>query len=332
MNAILLAAGIGERLRPLTHVIPKALLPVAGIPVIIRNLNLLRSCGVEEVVINLYSIPDAIKKEVSAFSGIKILFSEEETILGTAGGIKRAANLLGKKEFIVMNVDILADVDLNDLLRFHREKKGICTMVLRTDKNAALYGPIETDEQGKVKRFLGQPQTDEVLDTYMFTGIQVMHLDFLAGAPENSYSDISKDVYPESVHAEKEIFGYIFRDHWVDIGLPDNYLNANRYFLEKEGREVISSLKKKFGGAYIGPNVEIENGVEIASGSSIYSGCTIEDGVTIQNSVILHDTHICSGALITNSIIGPSTKISAGKHLNKAIGCTVKNELLVRFY
>ena len=156
-------------------------------------------------------------------------FSEEPEILGTAGGIKAAASFLSDDDIIVINSDIIADVNIHEAARFHREKKALCTMVLREDSEADRYGPVEIDREGKVRRFLGRPReyTGAPLAKYMFTGIQIVSPSFLEKIPSGRYCDSSKEVFPGLVEKGESLYGYVMKEEWIDIGTPRCYLEAN---------------------------------------------------------------------------------------------------------
>ncbi len=230
MKGMIFAAGLGLRLRPLTDVTPKPLIPVKDIPLIAHTLHFLKRHGVCEVVINLHhhagKIIDALGD--GRRFGLRIIYSREETLLGTGGGLKRAERHLGGGTFILINSDIIADVDLGDVLSFHRENKALATMVLREDPEAESFGPIGVDRTGRIGRFLGlvPPAPGRDLRTCMFTGIHVLDPGVFAYIPGEGYSSITEVMYPALLRRGERVFGYVSTGYWTDIGTPDRYEKA----------------------------------------------------------------------------------------------------------
>ena len=158
MKAMILAAGFGTRLRPLTDVTPKPLLPVAGTPMIVWNLLLLKRHGIQDVVINLHHLGAMIEQALGggARFGMRITYSHEPVILGTGGGIKQAENSFGGEPVLVLNGDTLFELNLTSLLAFHQERDAAATLVLRHDPEAARWGLVEVTDQAQVMRITGR--------------------------------------------------------------------------------------------------------------------------------------------------------------------------------
>lgn len=230
MKGMIFAAGLGLRLRPLTDVIPKPLIPVGNIPLIAHTLSFLKRHGVDEVVINLHyhagKIIDALGD--GGRFGLRIIYSREETLLGTGGGLKRAERYLADGTFFLINSDIIADVDLGEVLAFHRENKALATMVLREDPEAESFGPIGVDRTGRIGRFLGvfPAAPGRGLRTCMFTGIHVLDPGVFAYIPGEGYSSITEAMYPALLRRGEPVFGYVSTGYWTDVGTPDRYERA----------------------------------------------------------------------------------------------------------
>ncbi|MGE0684406.1 MAG: NDP-sugar synthase, partial [Candidatus Binatia bacterium] len=154
MRAMILAAGLGTRLKPLTNTVPKALVPVAGRPLIEYSLLFLRSQGITEVVINLHHLGGKIREALGDGSlyGMRIFYSPEDPILETGGGIKNAQSLLDGETFMVVNCDTILDLNLQEALKFHHQKQAVATLVLRSDPDVDHYGVIQTNDQGRIRR------------------------------------------------------------------------------------------------------------------------------------------------------------------------------------
>lgn len=244
MRAMILAAGRGERLRPLTDTLPKPMIPVAGKPLISHTLSYLRSYGVDEVVVNLHHLGEKIQEYVGDGRpwGLRVFYSRERRLLGTGGGIQKAASHLLGETFLVMNADILVELDLNDVLRFHRESHAAVTMVLRRDPEAQRYGLIETDGYGMVRQILGRlPSRSGPWNRLMFTGVHVLEPEvfaYMARQQDDSFSII--DVYLDMLRAGERIMGYEMKGFWTDLGTVGRY-EALQGLLEN-GRLTIESL------------------------------------------------------------------------------------------
>jgi len=181
MKAMILAAGFGKRLRPLTEKCPKPLLPVGGTPLIVWNLLLLRRYGLRDVMINLHYLGHRIQATLGDGTawGMRIAYSVEQDILGTGGGLKRAEWFFDKKPFLVLNGDILIDLNLKNLMEYHARSGGIATMVLRDDPDVEQWGVVETDRQDRVLTingdgWSGEKRKSETLRR-MFAGVHVIH-------------------------------------------------------------------------------------------------------------------------------------------------------------
>lgn len=239
MKAMVLAAGYGERMRPLTDNIPKPLLPLNGKPILHYTLKLLEKNGIREIVVNLHHLHQMI---IDAFGdgshyGMKIHYSYEKEILGTAGGIKAAEKFLRDDTFLVINSDIIVDIDINKVLEFHQEKEAVVTMVLREDYDVERYGVIEIDASGRVRRSLGITTRDEIkaLKKLMFTGIHIFEPDIFNEIPSGRYCGITEEIYPKLISHNAPVYGYEFDGYWLDIGTLERYERAKRdVFKDKE--------------------------------------------------------------------------------------------------
>jgi NDP-sugar pyrophosphorylase family protein len=213
---MILAAGFGSRLRPLTDQIPKALIPVAGKPLIAYPLALLREAGIREVLINLHHRGEQIRSALGDGSayGVSIEYSEEDPILDTGGAIKNAEHFLGGDTFLVLNADTVIDLRLADLIDWHRRKESLATMVLRPDPEASRYGEIEIDAAGRLRRFLGEPaNVPEPLTPLMFAGIHVFEPQVLEQMEHGRFG-ITRVTYPKMLREGQRLFGYLFQGYW----------------------------------------------------------------------------------------------------------------------
>ncbi len=230
MKAMILAAGLGTRLRPLTYTIPKPLLPVGGVPLIVWNLLLLKRHGFRQVIINLHHLGPMIEQALGTGSkfGIRIIYSHEPVILGTGGGIKQAEPHFSGEPVLILNGDTLVELDLEALCDFHRTSHAAATLVVREDSDAARWGLVEVGEKGQILRITGKGLTDSVPTmSRMFAGIHILHPRLLRQVPKGVASSII-DPYVRAIEQGESVLGYDLQGYWSDIGTAERYAQAER--------------------------------------------------------------------------------------------------------
>ncbi len=225
MKAIILSAGLGTRLRPLTLKTPKALLVVRDTPLIVYTLRLLKRHGITEAVVNLHHLANLIKKELGDGRrfGMRLHYSHEREILGTGGGIRRASGFFPDEPLLVINSDILIDVDLKKLIRFHQKKGGIATMVIRPREPNSGFSSVRV---GRGDRIAG---IDEATSegNLMYTGVQIVEPRLLEYLPTGN-SCIVRQGYSPALAAGEKIYGFRYDGYWDDLGTLDRYRLAER--------------------------------------------------------------------------------------------------------
>ena len=234
MKAMVLAAGLGTRLAPLTKTTPKPLILLNGQPLITYTLRYLKYHGITDIFINLHHLGEQIKSALgtgNAF-GVRIHYSEEPVILGTGGGIKNLEKEFGASPFLVINSDILTDFNLNSLFAFHQEKKGLAALVLREDTQTDRYGAIEIDTAGAIRRILGKGECNpKLLKKLMFTGIHLVDPKVLDDIPQGVSHSIT-DTYIDLVLRKKPLFGLEMKGFWADLGTMDEYVRIGKILEE----------------------------------------------------------------------------------------------------
>lgn len=225
MKAMILAAGLGTRLRPMTNTIPKPLLPVAGTPLIVWNLLLLKRHGFHDVVLNLHHLGPMIQQALGDGSryGMRIIYSHEPVILGTGGGIKQAEPHFSGEPVLVLNGDTLFELDLDALCAFHRRREAAATLVLRKDPEAERWGLVEVGADQRILRITGRGVTTSQ-PTYprMFAGIHILQPRLLREVPKGVASTII-DPYVAAIQRGEAVLGYDFDGYWSDVGTPERY-------------------------------------------------------------------------------------------------------------
>ena len=245
MKAMVFAAGYGERLRPMTEKLPKALIPVWGRPMIEYPLLLLKHYGIREIIINLHHLGDQIEEYLGDGKrlDLKIHCSREEQLLDTGGGLLRVKPFLEDGTFVVINSDVLIDLPLNNLLAFHRRKRAAATLILRSDPQADRYGPIETSADLRIQKFLAhkasQSESAGPLTKLMFTGVQILepkifdYMESERATPPGRFS-ITKVTYPRMLTQGEALYGFPFRGYWQDLGTAERIKEAEEKLAARE--------------------------------------------------------------------------------------------------
>ena len=232
MRAMVLAAGQGTRLRPLTNRMPKALVPVAGRLMIEYPLLLLRHYGIREIMINLHHFGEQIENKLGTGKqfGLEISYSEESELLDTGGGLLKAKPFLQDETFIVINTDVLIDLDLASAIAFHKHKNSAVTLILRPDPDADRYGSIDIDSSAQICRFLtthAQSPPLAPVRKLMFSGVQILEptiFEYMAGMPQKFST--TRETYPKMLAAGEALYGFRFDGFWQDLGTAERITQA----------------------------------------------------------------------------------------------------------
>jgi mannose-1-phosphate guanylyltransferase len=236
MKAMVLAAGQGTRLRPLTDRVPKALVPVAGRPMIEYPLLLLKHYGIHEIVINLHHFGEQIEAYLGDGKrfGLQISYSKERQLLDTGGGLRKAKPFFKDETFLVINTDVLIDLPLSEVLHFHKQKKSAATLVLRADEDADRYGSMDIDSEGRICRFLQTRSPLALIGAtrkLMFTGVQVLEpniFEYMPAAIAREKFSTTRESYPAMLSNGEPLYGFDFAGFWHDLGTAERIEQAER--------------------------------------------------------------------------------------------------------
>ena len=332
MKAMILAAGKGTRVRPITHTIPKPLIPILQKPVMEFLLELLRQHGFDQIVVNVSHLANEIEsyfRDGQRF-GVQIAYSFEGRIvdgqlvgeaLGSAGGMRRIHDFYPffDDTFVVLCGDALIDLDLTAAVKFHKEKGAIATIVMKSVplEQVPSYGVVVTDEAGKVKAFQEKPSVEEALSTNINTGIYIFEPEVLDYIPSGQEYDIGGELFPRLVEMGAPFYAVSMDFEWVDIGKVPDYWHAIRSVLRGEVKNVPIPGHEVFPGIYTGLNVAVNwDKVEIQGPVYIGGMTHIEDGAKIIGPTMIgHNCWICSGATVDNSVIFEYSRLGAGVRL-----------------
>jgi mannose-1-phosphate guanylyltransferase / phosphomannomutase len=340
MKAVVMAGGEGTRLRPLTSNQPKPMVPIVGKPCMEHILDLLRRHGMNEVVVTLAFMPQAIRTYFGDGESLEldIDYSVEEQPLGTAGSVRLAHERLDET-FLVISGDALCDVDLTALVEAHRSKGAAVTIGLKSVDNPLEFGIVVTDEDGRVERFLEKPSWGQVFSDTINTGIYVLEPEVLRHVPADGPYDFSKELFPLLLEMGRPLYGHVLDGYWQDIGNLDQFRQANfdaldgNVELEVPGLRLrgtvwvseevdIGELEPVEGPAFIGANCRIADGASIGPYSVLSQGVIVREGARVSRSVIDVGTYLGRSAVVEGAIIGRGCDLRdhARVHEGVAIG------------
>ena len=332
MKAMILAAGKGTRVRPITHTTPKPMIPILQKPVMEFLLELLREHGFDEIMVNVSHLAEEIEnyfRDGQRF-GVQIAYSFEGRIedgeligeaLGSAGGLKRIQDFqrFFDDTFVVLCGDALIDLDLTEAVRRHRQKGAMASLITRrvSMDEVSSYGVVVTDADGRVRSFQEKPSVADAASDMINTGIYIFEPEVLDFIPSGEPFDIGADLFPRLVQAAAPFYALPMEFEWVDIGKVPDYWQAIRSVLQGEVRQVQIPGKEVRPGIYTGLNVAADWDRITVEGPIYVGGMTrIEDGATIIGPAMIGPScHICAGATIDNSIIFDYSRIGPGVRL-----------------
>src|SRR5262245_22668947 len=306
MKAMVLAAGKGERMRPLSLLRAKPALPVLNRPLLLWTLERLARHGVTEVVINLHHLPESVVAAVGRRPfGLAVSYSREVRILGTGGGPRQARDFFGREPFLLVNGDCVFDFDLTRLVRRHAASGAAATLALKPNPDPRVYGPVVTDRRGWVRSL---PDLERRAGTVsLFTGIHVVDPALLDRLPPGP-SDSVRDLYAPLVADGGRVQGVRVPGAWYDLGRPKLYLDA-QLRLMRSRRAGPRGLVHR--GAAIGRRARV---VRAVLGEAVVGA-----GARIERSVVWDGARVGAGALVRRSIVASGVAIAAGERVENQV-------------
>ncbi|HEV7163428.1 MAG TPA: NDP-sugar synthase [Solirubrobacteraceae bacterium] len=316
---MVLAAGLGTRLRPLTYEITKPMVPVLDRPVMEHILDLIERHSFEAVIANLHYFPDSIRE----YFGERVTYRFEEELLGTAGGVRACADFFGDEPFLVISGDALTDIDLTALTTRHRESGGIATLAVKQVSDTREYGVVLHDRTGRITGFQEKPAPDEALSDLGNCGIYVFDSKIFDYFPQTPFVDWAKDVFPVLLENDVPFHIHEVREYWNDVGslaeLKQGTFDAlcGELRLQVEGEEVSpgvvvageSPLREDTeleGSAWIGRDVQIGSDVRLMGPIVLGDGATVGDGAQLRSSIVFPGTEVAAGSILIDAIAGHS--------------------------
>jgi mannose-1-phosphate guanylyltransferase len=311
LKALILAGGLGTRLRPLTYSRPKHLLPIANVPHIDHVLDLLQHHGVHEIVLLTSYLAEAFEPTVerAAQRGLTVAVAHEREPLGTAGALKNAQELVGNETFLAFNGDVLTDVDLSEMVEWHRQRKAEATIVLTAVDHPSAYGVVPTEPDGRVLGFIEKPPPGEAPTNLINAGIYICEPRLLDRIPAGRVSSAERELFPAVVE-DRTMYARGTDAYWMDIGTPENYLQANLDALA--GRYVCAAVthpNERM--ALLAPGAELHESARVFS-SCLGSGSRVEADATVKRAVLLPGATIGEGATVSDAVLGEKAMVGPG--------------------
>ncbi len=317
MRAMVLAAGLGTRLRPLTNEITKPMVPVLDRPVMAHILDLLEHHGFEDVIANLHYFPESIKQ----YFGERLSYRFEPELLGTAGGVRGCADFFGDDSFVVISGDALTDIDLSAFAARHRQAGGIATLAVKKVSDTREYGVVLHDRDGRITGFQEKPSPEEALSDLGNCGIYIFSPKIFDYFPDRPFVDWAQDVFPTLLENDIPFHIHEVREYWNDVGslaeLRQGTFDALRgeLRLQVEGREVAPGLivagesavprsAEIEGSVWIGSDVELGENVRLTGPLVLGDGARVGERAQLRDSILLPGTEVAPGAILIGAIAG----------------------------
>jgi NDP-sugar pyrophosphorylase family protein len=333
VKAVVLVGGEGTRLRPLTSTTPKPLLPIAGRPMVERQLAWLAAHGVDEVVLSLGYLPDAFVEHFpdGRFASMRLTYAVEQEPLGTAGAIRFAAEHADIDErFVVCNGDILTTLDLRAFVDFHVEHGATASIHLSRVDDPTALGVVPTYPDGEVKAFIEKPAAGEAPTNWINAGTYVLEPEVLGRIPSAMATSIERETFPRLLEDRGRVYALATDDYWLDVGTPEKYLEAHDDVLDgRMGSPPVPDAREEAPGVWVQGRADfgaaasleapvlIGEGVAVAAGariarSTLGPGASVGPDAVVDHSVLLAGAQLARGALVRSSILGIDASVEDG--------------------
>jgi mannose-1-phosphate guanylyltransferase len=306
MQAAILAAGWGTRLRPLTHAVPKALIPVLNRPLLGILLAQLQGAGASKVAVNTHHLADQVEEflETHRPQGLEVVIRPEPELLGTGGGLRSLGRALDEKPFLVVNADILTDLDLAEIFRQHRQE-ALATLVLH---DCPPHNHVWVDQEGRVTG-VGEPPPGVSRPPLAYTGVQVVSPRMLAWLPEQGPADLVA-AWRQIIAQGGRLAAWVVSTFWQDVGTPEAYLAAHRKLLSRAGPG-LAGFFPALADPLVGLGTRLETGVTCAGGVCLGREVKVGQGTWLKNTVVWDEASIGPGLTLENCVVGYRARVTA---------------------
>jgi mannose-1-phosphate guanylyltransferase len=339
MKAVILVGGEGTRLRPLTFNTPKAMVPLINKPFLEYLILYLKGHDVRDIILTTSYLPDCIQSYFGdgSKSGVHLTYLVEETPLGTAGAVKNAESLLDEP-FFVINGDVVTGMDLTKMMSQHRKVKPRVSLSLTPVDNPTIYGVVETDEGGMVKRFVEKPSWEEVTTNMINAGIYILEPEVLGYIPPATASMFEHNVFPLLLEKGEPILSYPSNAYWIDIGTPEKYLKVTHDLLSGKAPSLSVYRPQVSDNARIHPSAQIEGTVLISEGCTIAQGtrikgavlgpkCQVDEEAVIEGAILWQESRVGKKTMLKNCIVGSRCYIQEGSQVPD--NCVLGDDVVV---
>jgi mannose-1-phosphate guanylyltransferase len=325
---MVMAAGLGTRLRPITWEIPKPVVPVCNRPIAAHLVQLLAGHGFDEVIANLHWFPDTVKACIGDGTryGAELSYTYEENLLGTAGGVRGVSDFLSggaDDVFVVLAGDALTDVDLADLVAAHRANGGLATLAVKQVADVSQYGVIVTDGDGRIQGFQEKPDPAEALSDLVNCMVYAFSSEIFDYFPDGDPLDFATDVFPALLSHDVPFHVHRIDRYWNDIGTLPEYVNGNldalggRVAVDPvgelvEGEQTLPGGAEVSGPVLIGPDVEIGPGANLVGPLVLGAGSRIGAGARLREGVLLPGAEVAARGVFAHGIAGGAERLASG--------------------
>ena len=309
MRAIVLSAGYGTRLWPLTEDRTKPAIPILGKPLVGYVAEYLAGYGIDEIVVNLHHRPESVRRALGDGSrfGVKLYYVEEPVILGTSGALDNTREFFEQDTFVVVNGKIITDIDLNAALETHRSMNALATLVLLPNTRRERFSVIET-EAGRVQRFGGMPVAGETGEApLMFTGIHILEPRIFEYVPRGVFSDSVIHVYPKAIASSEIVAAHVASGKWRELSTLRRYLDISLELLKEEGKPLVT-----------GANTVISSSASVTD-SVLWDDVEVGAGARVSRAILADDVKINAGEIVENAVVVPRQLVEGKKPPEKAL-------------
>jgi mannose-1-phosphate guanylyltransferase len=334
VKAVVLVGGEGTRLRPLTYITVKAMVPVLNKPFLEYTIRHLSHHNIKEIILAIGYKPDRITEYFSDENpfGTKLVYSIETEPLGTAGAVKNAQSHIDDRLF-VMNGDIFTDLNITDMLQFHDKKGAKVTIALTPVEDPTRFGVVETNSDRRVTRFVEKPRRQEVTSNMINAGLYIIEKKVLERIPEGQRCMFEHNIFPSLINEGEPVYGFTTDAYWMDTGTPEKYLELNGDLLRGKSTQVdfkeadiridkqsnVHSKSSLVGPILIDKNCDIGEEVELKGPVVIGTGCKIHNGAVIENSVLWQNIIVGRKAALKDCIVASNSCIDDNVHMSDAV-------------
>lgn len=308
---MILAAGVGSRLDPLTRQMPKPMVPIVNRPVIEHIIDKLKKHGFTEIMVNLHYLGDVIREGLGDGSrlGVKIHYAQEDQLWGDAGSVKRAEAFFRDETFLVVGGDDISDIDLSAVLEFHRARKALSTIALCLVDDPSEYGIVLLDDDGRITRFLEKPK-GEVFSKTANTGVYVFEPSVFGLIPAGVKFGFGHDVFPLILQRDQPFYGFVTEAYWRDVGNLSVYRRTN--FDALAGKVSLTpSGTRTPEGALVGAGASVAPSATLDANTIVGDRCVIESHAVLRETILWPGAIVKAGTRLERCIVGAGVSVQS---------------------